>query len=151
MSLEKQINEDIKSAMIARDARKLEALRAIKSSLLIIKTGKDIGGGEIPETIEISLLQRLVKQRKESAAIYQEKDRQDMAEVEIYQAEIIEQYLPEQMSAEDVEKVVLEAIEKLSASSIKDMGKVMGLVSKELAGKADNKTIASFVKKNLQA
>lgn len=149
MSLEKQINEDIKSAMIARDTAKLEALRAIKSSLLIIKTGKDASGGEIPETVEISLLQKLVKQRKESAAIYQEKDRTEMAEVELFQAAIIEKYLPEQMSEDDVEKIVVDIIQKVGASSMKDMGKVMGLVSKELAGKAESKIIAQIIKKSL--
>lgn len=149
MSLEKQINDDIKAAMLAKDAGKLEALRAIKSSLLIIKTGKDASSGEIPESLEIATLQKLVKQRKESAAIYQEQDRQDMAKVELFQAAIIEKYLPEQMGEDDVEKVVLKAIEKLNATSIKDMGKVMGFVSKELAGKAENKVIAQIIKKSL--
>ncbi|MBC35925.1 MAG: glutamyl-tRNA amidotransferase [Bacteroidetes bacterium] len=151
MSLEKLINNDIKAAMLAKDAKKLEALRAVKSSLLLLKTGKDVSGGEIPESLEISTLQKLVKQRKESAAIYQEKGRQEMAEDELFQAGIIEKYLPEQMSEEDVEKAVLKAIEATGASTMKDMGKVMGMVSKELAGKADNKMIANFVKKNLQA
>ena len=151
MSLEKLINNDIKAAMLAKDAKKLEALRAVKSSLLLLKTGKDVSGGEIPESLEISTLQKLVKQRKESAAIYQEKGRQEMADDELFQAGIIEKYLPEQMSEEDVEIVVLKAIESTGAGSMKDMGKVMGMVSKELAGKADNKMIANFVKKNLQA
>ena len=151
MSLEKLINNDIKAAMLAKDAKKLEALRAVKSSLLLLKTGKDISGGEIPESLEVSTLQKLVKQRKESAAIYQEKGRQEMADDELFQAGIIEKYLPEQMSEEDVEIVVLKAIESTGAGSMKDMGKVMGMVSKELAGKADNKMIANFVKKNLQA
>lgn len=146
MSLEKQINEDIKSAMIARDARKLEALRAIKASLLIIKTGKDISGGEIPEKLEISTLQKLVKQRKDSAAIYSEKDRQEMAEVELFQAAIIERYLPKQMSEEEVSLIIKDIIEKVGASSIKDMGKIMGLATNQLAGKAESKLIAKIVK-----
>ena len=151
MSLEKLINNDIKAAMLAKDSKKLEALRAVKSSLLLLKTGKDVSGGEIPESLEISTLQKLVKQRKESAAIYQEKGRQEMADDELFQAGIIEKYLPEQMSEEDVEKAVLKAIEATGACAMKDMSKVMGMVSKELAGKADNKMIANFVKKNLQA
>lgn len=149
MSLEKLINEDLKQAMLAKDSRKLEALRAIKASLLLIKTGKDIGGGEIPQTIEISLLQRLVKQRKESAEIYIQKDRKELAEVELYQVSIIEKYLPEQISEEELNQIIKDIIEKIGAASVKDMGKIMGLASKELAGRAENKLIAQLVKKIL--
>ena len=149
MGLEIQINDDIKQAMLARDKRKLEALRAIKAGLLLIKTGKDVSGGEIPASVEIKLLQKLVKQRKESAEIYPDKDRNDMAVEEEYQAGIIEKYLPEQMSAEDIEAVVKKIVNETGASSMKDMGKVMGAASKQLAGKADNKLISNFVRKFL--
>jgi len=149
MGLEIIINNDIKQAMLARDKRKLEALRAIKAGLLLSKTGKDVSSGEIPESVELKLLQKLVKQRKESATIYRENDRIDMAQEEEYQAGIIEKYLPEQMSAEDIEAVVKKIIDKTGASSMKDMGKVMGAASKQLAGKADNKLISGFVRKHL--
>jgi uncharacterized protein YqeY len=149
MSLEITINNDIKQAMLARDKRKLEALRAIKSGLLLIKTGKDVGGAEIPENIEMKLLQKLVKQRRESAEIYREKDRIEMAEEEEYQADIIETYLPKQMSEEEIETVVQQIIEDTGASSMKDMGRVMGMASKQLAGKADNKLISNIVKRIL--
>ncbi|MCP4553244.1 MAG: GatB/YqeY domain-containing protein [Bacteroidetes bacterium] len=149
MSLENLINEDLKQAMLTKDSRKLEALRAIKASLLLIKTGKDVRGGEIPQTIEISLLQRLVKQRKEAAEIYLEKNRPALAEVELYQVLIIEKYLPDQISEKELNLIIKDIIEKSGATSIKDMGKVMGLASKELTGRAENKIIAQLVKKLL--
>jgi len=149
MSLEIKINNDIKQAMLARDKRKLEALRAIKAGLLLEKTGKDVSGGEIPESVEMKLLQKLVKQRKESAAIYRDNDRIEMAEEEEYQAGIIENYLPEQMSVKEIEAIVQKVIDETNASSMKDMGKVMGAVSKQLAGKADNKTISAIVRQKL--
>lgn len=149
MSLELQINADIKQAMLAKDKKKLEALRAIKSGLLLEKTGKDVSGGEIPESVELKLLQKLVKQRKESAVIYRDKGRIEMAEEEEYQASIIEKYLPEQMSEAEIENVVQKLIEETRASSMKDMGKVMGLATKQLAGKADNKLISSIIKQKL--
>ena len=151
MSLEKKINNDIKEAMIAKNAKKLDALRAIKASLLLIKTGKDVGGGEIPKEIELSLLQKLVKQRKESAELYINQNRSDLAEDEISQARIIEKYLPEQMGEEEIEEIVKNIIETTGASSMKDMGRVMGQSSKQLAGKADNKLVAQIVKKLLNA
>lgn len=149
MSLEIKINNDIKQAMLARDKRKLEALRAIKAGLLLVKTGKDLSGGEIPESVEMKLLQKLVKQRKESAAIYHDKDRIEMAEEEEYQAGIIEKYLPEQISVKEIEAIVQNVINETDASSMKDMGKVMGAVSKQLAGKADNKAISAIVRQKL--
>ena len=106
MSLEIQINNDIKQAMLSKDRKKLDALRAIKAALLLEKTGKDVSSGEIPESVELKMLQRLVKQRKDSAAIYREKGRTEMAEEEEYQAGIIEKYLPEQMSEEEIENEV---------------------------------------------
>ena len=149
MSLEITINTDIKAAMIARDKRKLEALRAIKSALLLIKTGKDTSFAEVPEELELKTLQKLIKQRKESAKIYKEQSREEAYKEEIYQAGIIEVYLPEQMSDEDVENIVATIIEKTGASSMKDMGKVMGMASKELAGKADNSLVSKIVREKL--
>ena len=149
MALEIQINNDIKAAMLARDKKKLEALRAIKAALLLEKTGKDVSSGEIPESVEMKILQKLVKQRKESAAIYREKDRIDMAEDEEFQAQIIEKYLPEQMSEAEIEEIIAGIIAETGASTIKDMGRVMGMASKKLAGKADNKTISIIVKQKL--
>ena len=149
MSLEIQINNDIKQAMLAKDRKKLDALRAIKAALLLEKTGKDVSSGEIPESVELKLLQKLVKQRKESALLYRDKDRLEMAEEEEFQAAIIEKYLPEQMSEGEIETVVAAVIAETGASSMKDMGRVMGMVSKQLAGKADNKTISQMVKQKL--
>ncbi len=146
MSLAEKINSDIKSAMLAKDKRKLEALRAIKAGLLLAKTGKDVSSGEIPESVEMQLLQKLVKQRKESAEIYKAQNRSELADEELYQAGIIETYLPQQMSAGEISAAVKEIVEQTGASGMKDMGKVMGAATKKLAGKADNKTISTIVK-----
>lgn len=151
MSLEVTINNDIKQAMIARDKQKLEALRAIKAALLLEKTGAGIGGAEIPESLEIKLLQKLVKQRKESAILYREQNRTDLAEEEEFQASIIEVYLPEQLSEDEVKTIVENIVSECGASSMKDMGKVMGMASKKLAGKADNKSISTIVKQILSS
>ncbi|MFA8301419.1 MAG: GatB/YqeY domain-containing protein [Hyphomicrobiales bacterium] len=151
MSLEKQINSDIKSAMLSKDKRKLDALRAIKAALLLEKTGKDVSFGEIPETVELKLLQKLVKQRKEAADLYREQGREDLLDEEVYQAEIIEAYLPKQMSDEELLTAVKTIVEEVGASSVKDMGKVMGIASKKLAGKADNKKISTIIKDLLNA
>ena len=148
MELEKLINEDIKATMIARDAKKLEALRAIKAALLIEKT-KEGGTGEIPETIELQLLQKLVKQRKESAEIYKGAGRQDLADKELYDAAIIEKYLPQQLPEEKVREIIQRIISETGSASMKEMGKIMGIANKELAGKADNKLISSIVKEFL--
>lgn len=143
------INQDIKEAMLAKNRRKLEALRAIKAALLLEKTGGGLGDSEIPETVELKLLQKLVKQRRDTAKIYREQNRADLAEEEEYQAAIIEKYLPEQMSEDEIKAVVEKAIAETGASTMKDMGRVMGLVSKQLAGKADNKTVAALVRQKL--
>ena len=148
MELEKLINEDIKATMIARDAKKLEALRAIKAALLLEKT-KEGTTGEIPETIELKLLQKLVKQRRESAEIYQGADRKDLADNELFEAAIIEKYLPQQLPEEEVRKIIQEIIADSGASSMKEMGKVMGVANQALSGKADNKLISSIVKELL--
>ena len=149
MALEHLINQDIKEAMLAKNRRKLEALRAIKAALLLEKTGGGPGDAEIPETVELKLLQKLVKQRRDTAKIYREQNRPELAEEEEYQASIIEKYLPEQMSEEEILAVVEKAIAETGASTMKDMGRVMGVVSKQLAGKADNKTVAALVKQML--
>jgi len=148
MTLAEKINEDIKATMLAKDSKKLEALRAIKSGLLIIKTGKG-AADEIPHDLEMGLLKKLVKQRKESAAIYREKGRSDLAEEEEFQASIIETYLPEQISGDELKGIVQNIIAETGAESMKDMGRVMGIASKKLAGQADNKEISMIVKELL--
>jgi hypothetical protein len=150
MELEKLINDDIKATMLARDSKKLEALRAIKAALLLEKT-KEGTTGEIPGTIELKLLQKLVKQRKESAEIYKTANRDDLAENELFEASIIEKYLPQQLSEEDVRKIILKIIAETGATSMKDMGKIMGLANKELSGQADNKLISTIVKELLSS
>jgi len=149
MSLEIKINNDIKQAMLAKDKKTLEALRAVKAGLLLIKTGGDINSEEIPESVEMSLLQKLVKQRKESAEMYNAQNRTDLAEDELFQAAIIEKYLPAQISLEEIKVILKEIIAETGASSMKDMGKVMGMATQKLAGKADNKTISVIIKELL--
>ena len=147
MSLEKEIMTQLKVAMKAKDATALEALRAVKSAILLEKTKqKDV---DLNESDELKILQKLVKQRKDSAEIYTSQNRPDLAETELNQVKVIEAFLPQQMSYEEIEKNVLSIIEKLGASSMKDMGKVMGMASKQMAGKADGKTISSIVKEKL--
>lgn len=145
MSLEEKINQDIKKAMLAREKDKLEALRAVKTALLIAKTEKG-ASAEMAEETEVKILQRLVKQRKESATIFEERNRKELAEKEWFEAKIIEVYLPEQMSNEELTKHIQKIIDDLGAKSMADMGKVMGAASKELSGKAEGKAIADKVK-----
>lgn len=148
MSLQENVMTEMKAAMRAKDSTKLEALRAVKSAILLAQT--DAAGKDgLSEDEELKLLQRLVKQRKESAAIYKEQGREDLAQPELDQAAVIETFLPEQMSEEEIEKEVEAIITKTGASGMQDMGKVMGMASKELAGKADGKTISMIVKKKL--
>ena len=144
------LTTEIKEAMKAKNAVALEALRAIKSAVLIQKSEAGASDG-MSEDDEIKLLQKLVKQRRDSAATFIEQNRVDLAEPEEAQAEIIARFLPEQLSEEEVEKVIESIIIQTGASSMKDMGKVMGMVSKQLAGKADGKTISTIVKKSLSA
>ena len=148
MSLEEKINQDIKQAMLSREKDKLEALRAIKTALLVAKTEKG-ASDSMSEDAEIKILQRLVKQRKESATIFEDKNRKELAQKEWFEASIIEKYLPEQMSEEEVKLVIKKIIEQTGAESMADMGKVMGMAQKELAGKADGKMIANSVKSSL--
>jgi uncharacterized protein YqeY len=146
MSLETQINADIKSAMLNKDKASLEALRAIKSAVLLEKTSKNATDGELAESAEIALLQKLVKQRKEAAEIYKTQNREDLYEAEMFQAGVIEKYLPKQMSREEVEAEVKNIIAQVGATSAKDMGKVMGAATKFFAGRADNKIVSEIVK-----
>ncbi|MBB4118639.1 hypothetical protein GGR32_000919 [Mesonia hippocampi] len=147
MSLEQEVMTQMKAAMKAKDAAALEALRAVKSAILLEKTNG--GNAEFSEDDGIKLVQKLVKQRKDSAQIYREQNRVDLAEPEEKQAEIIAQFLPEQLSEEEVAKVIEELIATAGATSMKDMGKIMGMATKTLAGKADGKTISSLVKQKL--
>ena len=144
MSLTERINEDIKKSMLAREKDKLEALRAVKSALLLEMTSE--GRSEITPETEIKLLQKLVKQRRETAEVYIGQKRTDLSEVEIFQADVISAYLPAQMSREDLIPVLKEIIAETGADSIRDMGKVMAAAAAKLAGKADNKTISMVIK-----
>ncbi|QHI38410.1 hypothetical protein IMCC3317_38020 [Kordia antarctica] len=148
MGLQQDIMTALKTAMKAKDQTALAALRAVKSEILLAQT-KSGAKEELSEEEEIKLLQKLVKQRKDSAAIFTEQNRPDLVEPEVAQAAIIEQFLPEQLTAEEIEKVVVMTIDDLGASGMKDMGKVMGIVSKELAGQADGKTISTIIKAKL--
>ena len=149
MSLEEKIMEDLKVAMKAQDKASMRGLRAVKSALLLLKT--DGSGNEITPEREIQLLQKLVKQRRESIAIFEKENRTDLAEVEKEEVAVIEKYLPEALSNEDLEKFIQALILSSGATSVKDMGKVIGLASKELAGKADGRAISDMVKKCLAA
>ena len=148
MALQDDIMTALKEAMKAKDTVALEALRAIKSAILLAQTEKGSGGG-LSDVDEVKLLQKLVKQRRDSASIFTTQGRDDLAEPELAQVAVIERFLPEQLSEEDIEKVVVRVIDSTGASGMKDMGKVMGLVSKELAGQADGKTISTIVKNKL--
>ena len=145
MALEEKINADIKSAMLAKEAAKLEALRAVKSAILLLKTSPE---GYNDDT-EIKALQKMVKQRKETADVYKTQNRQDLADVELSQAAVIEAYLPKQMSEDEIRTEVAAIISSTGASSPADMGKVMGVATKQLAGKADGKVVSSIVKELL--
>ena len=149
MSLQDQIMKQLTAAMKSKDVVALQALRAVKSAILLAKTESG-AGDDISEEQELKILQKQVKQRKDSAAVYIAQGREDLAKPELAEAAIIEQFLPEALSEEAVEKIVLNTIQKMGAQGMKDMGKVMGAVTKELAGQADGKTISALVKKNLQ-
>jgi len=148
MYLLNSLSEELKSAMRAKDSLKLEALRAIKSALLIAKTATAVDV-DLSEEEEIRLLQKLIKQRKDSAEIFKEQNRFDLAAPEEAQAEVIAKFLPEQLSSETIEKIIHKIITKIGAEGMKDMGKVMGIASKEISGKADGKTISNIVKNKL--
>ncbi len=148
MSLQKEIMTAMKEAMKAKDSVALESLRAIKSAILLVQTESG-AKAELTEEQEIKILQKLVKQRKDSATIFTEQGREDLAGPELAQVAVIEKFLPEPLTEEEIEKVVVAVIDQVGAQGMKDMGKVMGMVSKELAGQADGKTISTIVKNKL--
>jgi uncharacterized protein YqeY len=147
MSLESKLTTDLKEAMKAKDKVALRTIRAIKAAIMIIKT--DGSGTVLEEAGEIKLLQKLAKQRKESLDIYEKQGREDLAIPEREEIEVIERYLPQQMEASELKTFIASVIEKTGASSMKDMGKVMGMANKELAGRADGKAISAVVKELL--
>nr|WP_068893135.1 GatB/YqeY domain-containing protein [Pedobacter panaciterrae] len=142
------IDQEIKQAMLAKDQAKLRGLRAIKAALLLAKTEKG-SSEEITEETELKILQKLVKQRKESADIYKQQGREDLSTVEEEEIEVISNFMPKQLDRSEIEAVILQIIKDSGANSVKEMGKVMGLANKELAGKADGKLIAEIVKTQL--
>lgn len=148
MSLQDAIMTALKAAMKSKDTLALTSLRSVKSAILLAQTESG-SKGNMSEADEVKLLQKLVKQRRDSAEIFTQQNRPDLAAPEMSEAEIISQFLPEMLSEEAVEKAVLSAIQKLGAQGMKDMGKVMGSLNKELAGKTDGKTISILVKKHL--
>lgn len=149
MDLESKIAADMKAAMLNKDRETLEALRAIKSAILLEKTSKTATGGELDEAAGIPMLQKLIKQRKEASEIYKSQNRQDLYNAEMFQVSVIEKYLPAQLSVEEVEKSLKDIIAQVGATSPRDMGKVMGVASRQFAGKADNKTVSEIVKRLL--
>ena len=140
--LEEKINADLKAAMVAKDAKRLEAIRAIKSVILYLKTSAE----GYSEESEVKSLQKEVKKRKETAEIYAAQGRPELQEIELYQASVIESYLPQQMGEEEIKQVIKQVIQQLGAVGPADMGKVMGVVTKQLSGKADGKIISQIVK-----
>ncbi|CAM1344689.1 GatB/YqeY domain-containing protein [Tenacibaculum amylolyticum] len=147
MSIQKELTEKMKEAMKAKDTVSLTALRALKSAFLLAKT--EAGAGELSDEQELKIIQKQVKQRKDSAQVFLEQNRQDLADPELAEAKVLEQFLPEALSEEEIAKVVIATIQDLNAEGMKDMGKVMGVVSKKLAGQADGKTISTIVKQQL--
>jgi uncharacterized protein len=150
MSLKQQIDNDIKKAMLAKNKEELEALRAIKSMILLAETEKG-GSGDVSSDVESKLLMKAVKQRKESADIFSQQGRKDLADKELFQFDIISRYLPKQLSTEEVEAAVKNIIAEVGAKGPQDMGKVMGTATKKLAGQVDGKVISELVKKLLTA
>ena len=150
MSLQNKVMSAMKEAMKSKNQTALTALRAVKSAILLAQTESG-ATGELTEEQEMKLLQRQVKQRKDSAAIFIEQGREDLAAPELAEAQVIEQFLPEALSEAEVEQVVVAVIDQVGASGMKDMGKVMGMVTKKLAGQADGKTISTIVKSKLMS
>jgi uncharacterized protein YqeY len=147
MTLEEKVNNDIKAAMLAKDTKKLDALRAIKSEILLLKSSEK----GTSDDAEMKAMMKMVKQRKETADIYKSQNRPELEEIELFQAAVIESFLPKQMSTEELEASIKAVIATVGASSMADMGKVMGVASKQLAGKAEGKAISEMVKKLLSA
>lgn len=148
MSLKQQIDADIKTAMLAKNKEELTALRSVKSLILLAETDKG-SSGEISSDVETKLLMKAAKQRKESAEIFQKEGREDLAKKELFELEVISRYLPKQFSEEEVKQELTKIIAQVGASGPQDMGKVMGVATKQLAGKADGKVISELVKKLL--
>ena len=148
MGLEQKIMAELKTAMLAKDEVGLRSLQAIKAALLLVKTSEG-GGGELKEEDEIKLLQKLVKQRKDSLEIFQQQNRPDLAQKEQEEIAVIEKFLPKQLSAEELKEALTKIIAETGASSPADLGKVMGIATKQFAGKADGKTVSSLVKELL--
>lgn len=149
MSLEQKVNDSIKGAMKARDQVALRALRAIKSEILLFNTSGT--GQTLDQAGEIKILQKMIKQRADSLALYEQESREDLASKEREEIEVIKPFLPDQLSEKELKEVIQEIIDETGAQSMKDMGKVMGMASKKIQGKADNKTIAGMVKLLLQS
>jgi uncharacterized protein YqeY len=147
MSIFDQINNDIKQAMLAREKEKLEALRAVKAAFLLAKT--EGGNNELTNEKELQIIQKLIKQRRDAAEIYKAQNRIDLYEPENFQAEIIAKYLPAQLSEDEIRTIVAEIIKEQNATSIKDMGKVMGAANAKLTGQTDNKTLSGIIKELL--
>jgi uncharacterized protein len=148
MSLEQKVMTELKTAMLAKDEAGLRSLRAIKAAILLVKTAEG-GGGELKEEDEVKLLQKLVKQRKDSLEIFQKQNRTDLAKKEEEEITVIEKFLPKQLSVEELKEALAKIIAEVGASSPADLGKVMGMASKQFAGKADGKTISALVKELL--
>ncbi|CAM1363797.1 GatB/YqeY domain-containing protein [Tenacibaculum xiamenense] len=147
MSIQKEITQKMKEAMKSKDTVALTALRALKSAFMLANT--EARDSELTDQDELKIVQKQVKQRKDSAAVFSEQGRADLAEPELAEAAVLEQFLPEALSEEEIEKIVVDVIANVGAEGMKDMGKVMGIASKQLAGKADGKTISSIVKSKL--
>ena len=148
MSLKQQIDNDIKKAMLAKNKEELEALRSIKSLILLAETDKG-AAAEISSDVENKLLMKAAKQRKESADIFKQQNRSDLADKELFQLEVINRYLPKQLSEDEIENVIKSIIQQVNAKGPQDMGKVMGTATKSLAGQADGKVISDIVKRLL--
>jgi uncharacterized protein YqeY len=148
MSLEQQIMAELKTAMLAKDEKSVRSLRAIKAAIILAKTSEG-AGGEINEDAEIKLLQKLVKQRKDSLEIFQQQNRADLAVKEQEEIAVIEKFLPKQLDENELKQIVSDIIASTGATSPADMGKVMGIATKQLAGKADGKTVSAIVKQLL--
>ncbi len=148
MTLEEKINTDLKAAMLSKNEAALRGLRAVKSALLLAKTS---GADSVTEADELKILQKLVKQRKESVEIYKQQNREDLAKSEIEEIEVIEKFLPKMMSEDEIKAGIQAIIAQVGAKSPADLGKVMGLASKNFAGKADNKLVSLLVKELLTA
>ena len=148
MNLEQKIMGELKTAMLAKDEKSVRSLRAIKAAIILAKTSEG-AGGEIKEEDEVKLLQKLVKQRKDSLEIFQQQNRADLAQKESEEIEVIEKFLPKQLSGAELKEVIAKIITETGASSPADMGKVMAAATRQLAGKADGKSISTIVKELL--